>query len=195
MNYNDIFKDMEKHFSRSDKAKKRFIHSQGVVDMALKINKANNLQLDEEKIKIAGILHDYLKAYSKDEQIDILKRMKTEEELINYPSVIHSHIAPILLKDKYQLSDDICLAIRYHTTGHTNMMPLEKVIYVADAVEINRKYDDVEYFRNLSLNDLDRCLYEILEYTVNDLTNKNQPIHQDTIDAYNYYKKELKNGK
>jgi len=192
MKFEKINEEMKLHFSVSPKAKKRYIHSLGVVDMALKINEANHLGLNEEDLKIAGILHDYLKAYSIDEQIELLKKYSDELELINYPSIIHSHVASLILKNKYNLSDEILNAIKYHTTGRPNMSNMEKVIFVSDAVEINRDYDDVEYYRNLALKDLDRALFEILEWTIKDLKENNKPVYTDTINAYEYYKKELK---
>ena len=46
--------------------------------------------------------------------------------------------------------EDILNAIRYHTTGRAEMSKLEKIIYIADMIEPNRKFDGVEALREIA---------------------------------------------
>ena len=93
------------------------------------------------------------------------------------------------MKEQYpDLKDEILNAIKYHTTARPSMSLMEKVIYVADAVEETRAYSDLHYYQKLSQTNLDQAVYEVLDYTVKDLTKCGRYIHQITLDAYNYYK-------
>ena len=54
-----------------------------------------------------------------------------------YVIVLGAEIA----KREYGIKDEEILnAIRFHTTGRKNMTKLEKLIYLADYIEPNRKY-------------------------------------------------------
>ena len=61
---------------------------------------------------------------------------------------------------------DVINAIRYHTTGRANMSLLEKVIYIADAVEPNRSYPGVNDLRRVVKEDLDKAILLSLSRTI-----------------------------
>ena len=98
MNYLEIKERVAKDF---ENYQSRYLHMLEVVDMALKINKHFNFNLDEEKIKIASILHDYTKKYSFEESLEIIKNLPLEEiEIWNKSKeVIHSVTSSIIIKD------------------------------------------------------------------------------------------------
>lgn len=186
--YNEIYQDMEKHFDINDKTRKRFLHSIGVVNMAVKMNEALNLGIDPETVKIAAILHDYAKIYNVDEQISLLKKYDQKSISLNYPSTIHAYLAPYLLKERYpDISNEILDAIKYHTTAKPKMSKLEALIYSADAVDETRDYEDLKYFQKLCVTNLNQATYEILDYTVRDLKFNHKPMHPETIKAHQYY--------
>ena len=54
---------------------------------------------------------------------------------------------------------DILNAVLNHTTGRPEMSRLEKIIYIADYIEPNRKKaPNLEEIRNLAFEDLDRAI-------------------------------------
>jgi HD superfamily phosphohydrolase YqeK len=78
------------------------------------------------------------------------------------------------------------------------MSLLEELVFVADVVEDNRTYSDLDYYQDLAYRDLDRACLEILEYTIGDLTEKGRTIDDDTLEAREWVlnkMKETKNGK
>ena len=78
------------------------------------------------------------------------------------------------------------------------MTLLDELIFVADVVEDNRTYSDLDYYQDLAYRDLDRACLEILEYTIGDLTAKGREIDRDTLEARDWVLnkiKETKNGK
>ncbi len=50
---------------------------------------------------------------------------------------------------------EIIDAVRYHTTGRYGMSLLEKIIYIADAIEPGRTYPGVDEIRKLADTDID----------------------------------------
>lgn len=72
------------------------------------------------------------------------------------------------------------------------MSLLEELIFVADAVEDNRTYNDLKYYQQLAETDIDRACFEILEFTIWYLETKERAIHKDTIEARDWVWKKIK---
>ena len=72
------------------------------------------------------------------------------------------------------------------------MTMLEKIIYIADYIEINRKkLPGMEVTRKLAFTDLDACMLHILESTLAFLEKKGAAIDQITMETYTYYKERV----
>ena len=191
MNYLKLKEELSVHFKNNVK---RFEHSIGVSEFAVEINRLFQFNLDEEMLKVTGLLHDITKIYDFDTQIEMLEKYESNEVIDHfkqYPSVIHSILGAYLAREWYNVTDEMFNAIYYHTTGTSNMTRFMEVIYVADVVERGRTYKDAEYFRNLVLENFDYGLFKILESIIEMLTKKNEPIEANTIKAYEFYKKKV----
>lgn len=170
----------------------RFNHSYGVVKMALKLNKIHNLNISEDKITIAGLLHDIAKGIDKDEQIELLLTTYpsvVNEELYQSLPVIHAFTGSVIAKYQYNIEDeDILNAIFYHTTGRSNMSNLEKLIFLCDYTEDGRTGENFEKIRNLSYESIDLAILKMLEQNFAYIESKNMHIHSLSIEAYEYFK-------
>ena len=82
-------------------------------------------------------------------------------------------------------------SIKYHTTGRPEMSILEKIIYLADATDENRKYEQ-DYYVNVIREDINKGMVEVSKWVINHLLEKERPIHIDSINCYNYYLNKLK---
>ena len=67
------------------------------------------------------------------------------------------------------------------------MTLLDKIIFTADVIEETRNFSDVDYYRKLAFEDLDRAVFEIARWTIITKSEKNQPFHTDTVGMYNEY--------
>jgi predicted HD superfamily hydrolase involved in NAD metabolism len=189
MNYLSLLKELESHFINHQA---RFKHSIGVSEFAVELNHKFQFGLDDELLRVTGLLHDYAKIYSFDESIKMLKKYENEDTVNyykNYPTVIHAILGAHLVKELFNINDECFQAIYYHTTGTSNMTRFMEVIYVSDVVERGRTYEDAEFFRNLVLENFDNGLFKILESIIEMLNKKNQPIEINTYKAYEYYRK------
>ncbi|MBE5822741.1 MAG: HD domain-containing protein [Butyrivibrio sp.] len=172
----------------------RFEHTLGVAYTAA--NMAFIHGADVEKALIAGFLHDCAKCMSHEEQVKICEKNKieiSEVERRNH-SLLHAKVGMYLARTKYDVYDtDILNAIRWHTTGREDMSLLEKIIYIADFIEPNRKpLEDMDTIRKEAYSDIDRCLAHILHNSVIYLKTIGKEIDDATMIAYEYYKDKYK---
>lgn len=176
-----------------DIGEKRYNHSLRVAKTAS--NLARVFGVDENKAYLAGILHDCAKYNEKriinKLGIDIKKYPVSSE---NDP-VLHSFLGAELAKKVYNINDeDILSAISFHTTGKKNMTKLEKIVFIADAIEPNRDFKGIEDIRRKSVVDLNDTMLMLLDSSIKFLISKKSIINPLSIEARNYLIEE-KNAK
>lgn len=173
--------------------KKRLMHTVGVRYTAQAM--AMCFDEDMEKAGYAGMLHDCAKYLSDNEMLEACRRYKisiTEAEK-KKPSLLHAKVGQVFAREVYGITDDSILsAIRWHTTGKPAMSTLEKIIYIADYIEPNRRpLPQMEQIRNMAFTDLNKTMYMILSSTLSYLEESkenNDAIDKYTIDAFDFYK-------
>lgn len=189
--YSDLLNKLQTNMTINDKVHKRFYHSLEVAKMALKLNEILGLNLDKNKVYLAGILHDCAKLYEKEFLWNILLSISDKVDLSSikdYPQVWHSFAGSIIAKDTYGIDDEeILSAIFYHTTGNSNMTMLEKLIFVSDYIEESRTGDWVLSAREACFKDLDYGVEVVLRQIINYLNSIDASICNLTLKAYNYY--------
>ncbi len=168
-------------------SERRYIHSLGVMEMAGKLAKIHNE--DIETAKIAGLLHDIAKEMPKEEMLKYVKENNIETnkiERIN-TAILHGKIGADIAKKRYGVSKQIQNAIKYHTTTSPEMDTLAKIVYVADKTEMNRKSEDydIEYERKLAKKDLDAVIIYIIDANIKSLIDKNKLIEEESVKTRN----------
>ncbi len=168
---------------------KRFVHSIGVEYTAANLAFVHGA--DVEKARLAGLLHDCAKYIPTDEKLKRAKKygIKANKCEKANPDLLHGKIGAFIAKEKYGVDDpEILSAIAYHTTGHPDMTLLEKIIFVADYIEPNRRIiRDLPEIRREAYLDLDKCIIHILKNTLEYLETTDAAIDELTRDTYNYY--------
>ena len=176
-----------KIYLKNNLMESRYIHTLGVVDTAIKLAKLN--EVDEKKAEIAALAHDIAKNKTIYELKDILEKNNIEltyDEEQNQ-ELWHSMVGPILAKEVFKIEDEeILSAMRWHTTGKENMSKLDKVIYMADMIEPNRKFPGVDTLRRECFKDLNNGVLQGLNHTIKYLLNREVPIDINSIKARNY---------
>ena len=94
-----------------------------------------------------------------------------------------------MLEKKYGVEDrDVLNAVSYHTTGRAGMSTLEKVVFLADAIEPGRNYPGVEEVREAAEKGLDEgCLRSMLG-TIEHVQDQGAYLDEDTIEAAEFLK-------
>ena len=167
--------------------KKIYEHSIRVLETAIELAKIYNIDL--EKVAIAAILHDFAKEFKRDELVSISKNFFKEEteDYLDYIEILHSYAGTYIAKNKFNINDsDILNAIKYHTTGRKNMSLIEKIVYIADAIEPKRDYPHVKKIRELAFKNLDKAILVEVNNKIEYLVNENLVIHINSIEMRNW---------
>ncbi len=163
----------------------RYEHTLRVVDKAIELSK--NYKVNEEKAKLASLLHDcakgnekyYKEIYKKEYDLSIKKE---EFKSFKNPYLQHCILGAVVAREKYKVEDEEVLnSIIYHTTGRVNMNILEKIVYLADKTENGRVYENVEKIRKSSLTNLNNAIILSINNTVKYLIENNQEISVETV--------------
>lgn len=170
--------------------KKRYEHTLGVAYTAASL--AMCYGEDILKAELAGILHDVAKAKKSSELKDDMKGYidpYTDGDYValianKAPQILHAIYAPYLTKKDYKIEDkDILSAIRWHTTGKKDMTMLEKIVFVADYIEPNRKkLPDLDRIRTLSFRDISEVVKVIAKSTIEYLGSQGMYIDKFTYE-------------
>ena len=165
---------------------KRMPHVLGTEQEAAKL--ARMYGVDETKARVAALLHDCTKKLEMEEQLALCKEYGIELDELEQRALklLHSRTGAELARRVFGVDDEIYSAIRWHTTGRTNMTKLEKILYLADYIEPSRDFDDVEPLRKVVYKDLDKGLLLGLQMTVDEMEAMGNPVHHNTLDARNY---------
>ncbi len=171
---------------------KRYIHTMGVVKEAKKLAKIYGDSTVVEKAQVAGLLHDCAKDYPADLKKRLCKEYHIELNDIMKEQIdlVHPFLGAEVAKREYLVDDeDILDAIKYHTTGRKNMSLLEKIVFIADYIEENRKsFEGLEEARRLAYIDLDLAMKFILEHTIDYVEERKLKLHPLSAEALEYYK-------
>lgn len=166
-------------------SERRFIHVLGVEESAVAL--AAKYGCSQEKASIAALTHDYAKERPDDEFQLIIERDGYNPELLAYGNAIwHGLVGADIVQRELGIDDEeILSAVRLHTTGAAEMSLLDKIIYVADYIEPNRKFPGVKEARELAIIDLDEAVAYETKHTLQHLIDQEQKIYPKTIETYN----------
>ncbi len=177
---------IEKNFSE-----KRKLHTEGVRKEAIKL--AEIYGADPQKAEIAALFHDMYRGVSENSLNYYVKHLGLDKKYINNANLAHGKIAAIIMERDFGIKDaDIINAVSYHTTGRPQMSTLEKVIYLADAIEEGRSYPGVEELRKIALKDLDKACYMSMVNTENFVKSAGKYLDEETVLAREYLENIIK---
>jgi len=182
MNVEEIKKKLENTLTP-----KRFIHSVNVMKTSVEL--AAKHGEDAGKATIAGLLHDCARDIKGGGLFEQCERFKVSVDDLGrlQPELLHGPLGAELARSEYGINDEYVLrAIRFHTTGCSNMSLLDKIVFIADCIEPNRSFAGVEEIRRLAYRDIDASIIISLERTIRHVISKGTLIHPDTVDARNH---------
>ena len=187
---------------KNEMGEKRYFHTLEVEKMAIRLGEiyAKN---EIPMLRAAALLHDVTKERTTEEHIAIcegagLLVLKAERKS---PKMFHAKTAALVIPNKYPdfAAEELINAVRYHTTGRADMTIEEKIIYLADYIDMSRTYEDCVSLRNFFFDfDFDNASDEekishlndtlIMSYnlTIKGLLDDNKHIDKTTFEARNY---------
>ena len=187
---------------KNEMGEKRYFHTLEVEKMAIRLGEiyAKN---EIPMLRAAALLHDVTKERTTEEHIAIcegagLLVLKAERKS---PKMFHAKTAALVIPNKYPdfATEELINAVRYHTTGRADMTIEEKIIYLADYIDMSRTYEDCVALRDFFFDfDFDNASDEekishlndtlIMSYnlTIKGLLDDNKHIDKTTFEARNY---------
>ena len=183
-------------YLKDNLTEKRFWHTMGVAKTAQSL--AEMWGADSASAFLAGLVHDCAKEVSYNETIEGLTENGYIPDEIEKQStaLLHAPYGAILAREIFGIENqEILNAIKYHTVGRPNMTLLEKIVYVADFIEPNRRFDEAEIVRQLAYKDLDKAVLSECDIIIGFNQDKEKVVHPATLITRDYYFKLTKEGK
>lgn len=181
MTYKEYEAEVKKHLTDQ-----RFVHCQCVAKEAVRL--AKRYGADEEKARVAGILHDIMKDTPKEEQLKIMEDsgILLFESFRASPKLWHALSGSIYCERVLGVTDrEILDAIACHTSGKKDMTLLDKVLFVADYISADRDYPGVKEMRKLAKKSLEEAMIEGIAFTVQEKMEARLPLDPQSLCAYN----------
>lgn len=168
---------------------KRYDHSKRVAETSEQL--ALIYGVDEGKARMAGLLHDWDKGLSLDEQRARVDEFGLDLDPIiitDMPYLLHGPTAAAALGAEFpELDRDVLQAISRHTSGARNMTPLDMIVYTADLIEPGRDYKRVKAIRKaIGKVSLQELYFLALKNIYEFLIRQNRMMHPHTTDVWNH---------
>ena len=167
-------------------SEKRKIHTYNVKDTAVLLAKKYGENVDNT-IK-AALYHDLFRGRELDVINYYVNKYNLNKKYLNNANLAHGKIAAEMIKREFnETNEDIINAVSFHTTGRYGMSKLEKIIFIADAIEPGRDYPIVNELRKLVSEDLDEACLLSIKKTIEFVKSENKFLDPDTIEAQKYF--------
>ncbi len=180
---------------------KRFRHTAEVEKMAIYLGELYVPHMIAE-LRAAALLHDMTKEYPTELQLAIChqKGIELDKDAYFAPKTLHARTAAALIPDEYPelATPEVVDCVRWHTTGRADMTLPEKIIYLADYIDMSRTFSDCvrlrEYFMSAEPEGMDadgrarhlrRTLIMSYDMTIGGLLEEGLPVSRDSIEARN----------
>jgi predicted HD superfamily hydrolase involved in NAD metabolism len=171
-----------RRYAREHLTSKRMQHTEGVRVTAIAL--ARRYGADPQKAEQAALCHDLFRGRAQGELDRLVDAYDLPQRYRGSASLAHGKLAAAFLARDWGIEDRALLdAVSYHTTGRAGMSTLEKVVFLADAIEPGRAYPGVEKLRQLAQEDLDAGCLASLEGTIRELQKKGRDIDPDSLAA------------
>jgi predicted HD superfamily hydrolase involved in NAD metabolism len=187
---------------KNEMGEKRYNHTLEVEKMAARLGEI--YAPDKlSALRAAALLHDVTKERTVDEHIAICESagLVVSCAELKSPKMFHAKTGALVILQKYPqfATDEIVNAVRYHTTGKADMSIMEKIIYLADYIDMSRTFEDCVALRNFffdfdfdnasekeKLEHLNDTLIMSYDLTIRGLLEDGKHINDTTFEARNF---------
>lgn len=161
-------------------------HSVSVQETAERLADAHGVNMNFASA--AGLLHDYAKEVSGGDLIRLAGELGVAVTWVDKknPYLLHAPVGARLVTAELRIDERPVLdAIARHTYGAVNMTDLDRVVYLADAVEPGRKWAAVEEIRSLAERNLRKAFALAYQHQLQFIVSKRAYIHPVSLDVWN----------
>ncbi|MBQ7455971.1 MAG: bis(5'-nucleosyl)-tetraphosphatase (symmetrical) YqeK [Clostridia bacterium] len=146
---------------------RRLQHTLGVRETAVRLAELHGARM--QAASEAAMLHDIAKPLTLAQMQALAERygLGLSQEVMADVNLLHGPVGAAIARRELGVTDEEVLsAIACHTTGKPGMSVLEEVIFLADAIEPNRRpYPGLDTLRALAGRDLDAAVLHAMQRT------------------------------
>lgn len=185
----------------ADMSPKRAQHTLAVEQMAARLC-ALYCPGQEQLLRVAALLHDVTKEWPTEQHVAFLQANGVAVTPLDLaaPKTLHARTAALLIPAQFpEYADpEVISAVRWHTTGREDMTLSERIVYLADYIDLSRTFPDCVKLRSAFWDanpaDMDaaqrskhlaRVLIASFDMTVAGLLADGAPVSPDTFCARN----------
>ena len=163
-------------------------HIYRVMDIAREL--AQRHGMDPERASLGMLGHDVARAMSDKELIHRATELGLPIGSVEsrVPVLLHGPVGAEILHREDGLADDVLyLAVYWHSTGHTSLDALGKLVFLADKLDPQKisYYPYIPLLRELALEDLDRALLEFLTREIIARVGNGELVHPASYETLN----------
>ena len=149
-------------------------------------------EVDRQRLRAAGWLHDSLRNASDDEL-----RPMVAPELRDLPrKLLHGPAAAAKLKQLGMTDKDVLRAVSFHTVGHPELGLIGRLLYLADYLEPGRPFDEEHRaaLRERMPGEWKAVLRTVVSSRVKHLLDQGNTIRPETMGFWNSVVRDLANA-
>lgn len=156
----------------------RYEHSVMVAECAKEL--ASIYNLDTDKAYITGLLHDIAKEFTDEENEYYINKYNIDKKYLteDLKPVLHGIVGSYYVKEKYNMDDEVCNSIKYHSLGNIDMTLFNKIILISDKLGRNNRDDNLY---EVAKKDIDKSLLLYFEWLKNRFESKGKKLQPDTL--------------
>lgn len=168
---------------------RRHTHSLGVARTARQLAQAYGV--DSFLAEAAGLIHDWDKVLTNDELLAraVQYSIPVVGSAADAVAVLHGPVAAVELPNLFkELPADVFQAVARHTSAAVDMTPLDMVVFIADAIEPQRKGDYADALREqVGKVPLERLFFSCFSQGIVYVISTGRYLYPTALDIYNRY--------
>lgn len=137
----------------------------------------------------AALMHDIMKELSDEEALKYITYNNIDIDFKKDKVLVHGVLGADLCLKKYDFTNDMAQAIRWHTTGHNNMSLMDKIVFLADKTGRSNLSPALLEIREIAFINLDKAICMYLEKTIERLKNKGASVNVKSLQLLKLLKK------
>ena len=163
-------------------------HIYRVRDVALELAGRHGIEL--ERAELGALAHDVCRAVPGDDLLRMSAKLgvNVSEVEQDFPLLLHGPVGAELLRREEDVTDhDLYEAVRWHSTAHASLVPLGKLIFLADKLDPLKAavYSYQAKLCDMALESLDLALLEFLSREMATRLERGETVHPASVEARN----------
>lgn len=157
-------------------------------DVALEL--ASRHGIDRLLTELGILAHDVMRATPGHKLLKIAEETNVPVNALDrqLPIMLHGPVGAESVRQENGLTNhEVLEAVRWHSTGHPNLSPLGKLVFIADKLDPQKvaAYPYQSDLRKMAEEDIDSAVLEFLSREVANRIQRREPVHPISIETIN----------